>query len=216
MRETSSTPVASLISHVPCERKVSKNSGVSGCAEFSSSSYLCSAVKAEARAPSASHQLGVSHPHGSSSLHSPLPSLRGVELKFLKVDTAGVKTTRGATRGSMAVLGIARRALANRRDISAGMWCVKCSDEISGRDFRYKVKSRGQWPRSNFSVMSSTTITHLAYSWAEGGSRGYQSTNEGGFYQSESMGAGQEADGNQRTISNSNSKLRPGPPPCRP
>ena len=53
------------------------------------------------------------------NLHSPLPSRRGVELKFLKVDTAGVKTTRGTARGKMAVLGIARRALANRRDMMA-------------------------------------------------------------------------------------------------
>jgi len=57
----------------------------------------------------------------AESLHSPLPSLRGVELKFLKVDTAGVKTTRGATRDRMAVLGIARRALGNRRDMMANM-----------------------------------------------------------------------------------------------
>lgn len=56
-----------------------------------------------------------------SSLHSPLPSLKGVELKFLMVDTAGVKTARGAARGRMAVLGIARRALANRRDMLADM-----------------------------------------------------------------------------------------------
>ena len=97
---------------------------------------MCSAVRAEAKAPSAIHQLGVPLMDRGESLHSPLPSRRGVELKFLKVDTAGVKTTRGAARGKMAVLGIARRALANRRDISAGMWCVKCSDEISGRDFR--------------------------------------------------------------------------------
>ena len=56
-----------------------------------------------------------------SSLHSPLPSLEGVELKFLMVDTAGVKTARGAARGRMTVLGIARRALANRRDMLADM-----------------------------------------------------------------------------------------------
>jgi hypothetical protein len=56
-----------------------------------------------------------------ASLHSPLPSLRGVELKFLKVDTAGVKTTRGAARGRIEVLGIARRALANRRNMLAGI-----------------------------------------------------------------------------------------------
>ena len=82
---------------------------------------MCSAVKAEARAPSAICQLGVQILNRGESLHSPLPSRRGVELKFLKVDTAGVKTTRGAARGRMAVFGIARRALANRRDMVMGM-----------------------------------------------------------------------------------------------
>jgi hypothetical protein len=39
------------------------------------------------------------------------------------------------------------------------------------------------------------TITYLACDWAEGGSYGSLTTNEGGIYHSESIGAGQEADG---------------------
>lgn len=52
-----------------------------------------------------------------SSLHSPLPDRRGVELKFLKDLFAGAKAARGAARGRMTVLGIARRACANRKDM---------------------------------------------------------------------------------------------------
>ena len=53
-----------------------------------------------------------------SSLHSPLPDRRGVELKFLNDLIAGAKATLGEARGRTAVLGIARRARANRKDMS--------------------------------------------------------------------------------------------------
>jgi hypothetical protein len=65
---------------------------------------------------------------GNGSLHSPLPNRRGVELKFLKDLIAGVKATRGATRGAMAVLGIALRARANRRDMLLGFVVVDAED----------------------------------------------------------------------------------------
>ena len=68
---------------------------------------------------------------------------------------------------------------------------MKYLDEISDRKLIHVVNGGGAISASQPLI----TLTYLAYTWTEGGSHGSLSTNERAIYQSESMGAGEEADG---------------------
>jgi hypothetical protein len=82
------------------------------------------------------------------SLHSPLPNRRGVELKFLMAATG--------------VLGSARRARANRRDISADFW-IKNVDARKTDLARIEVaRLKGAKSRGRRSTETSTLALHLA------------------------------------------------------